>query len=84
VCSGLALEALDERCGQEVETGVAAPSQGQMRPAWPYTPRSGRTAAMAIAEDLDRATDSQWDWVAEHTLDCDEPDKFRQTVRSAT
>jgi deazaflavin-dependent oxidoreductase (nitroreductase family) len=22
---------------------------------------------MAIAEDLDRATDSQWDWVAEHT-----------------
>jgi hypothetical protein len=21
---------------------------------------------MAIAEDLDRATDSQWDWVAEH------------------
>jgi hypothetical protein len=22
---------------------------------------------MAIAEDLDRATDSRWDWVAEHT-----------------
>ena len=22
---------------------------------------------MAVAEDLDRATDSQWDWVAEHT-----------------
>ncbi|MFE2866382.1 nitroreductase family deazaflavin-dependent oxidoreductase [Embleya sp. NPDC059259] len=22
---------------------------------------------MAIGEDLDRATDSQWDWVAEHT-----------------
>lgn len=22
---------------------------------------------MAIAEDLDRAIDSQWDWVAEHT-----------------
>ena len=22
---------------------------------------------MAIADDLDRATDSQWDWVAEHT-----------------
>jgi F420H(2)-dependent quinone reductase len=22
---------------------------------------------MAIAEDLDHATDSQWDWVAEHT-----------------
>ncbi len=22
---------------------------------------------MAIAEDLDRATDSKWDWVAEHT-----------------
>ena len=22
---------------------------------------------MAIAEDLDRATDSQWDWAAEHT-----------------
>jgi len=22
---------------------------------------------MAIAEDIDRATDSQWDWVAEHT-----------------
>jgi deazaflavin-dependent oxidoreductase (nitroreductase family) len=22
---------------------------------------------MAVADDLDRATDSQWDWVAEHT-----------------
>lgn len=22
---------------------------------------------MPVAEDLDRATDSQWDWVAEHT-----------------
>ena len=29
---------------------------------------------MAIAEDLDHATDSEWDWVAEHTrryLACD-------------
>jgi hypothetical protein len=22
---------------------------------------------MAVADDLDRATDSKWDWVAEHT-----------------
>jgi AhpD family alkylhydroperoxidase len=26
------------RCGRDVETGVAAPSQGQMRPAWPHHP----------------------------------------------
>src|SRR4051794_10454487 len=31
------------------------------------TRRTGRTAAMATAEDLDHATDSQTDWVAEHT-----------------
>ena len=28
---------------------------------------TGRTAAMAVADDLDRASDSKWDWVAEHT-----------------
>jgi len=27
---------IDERCGRDVETGVAAPSQGQIRPAWAY------------------------------------------------
>src|SRR6185312_9232325 len=35
------------------------------RGAAPSAP--GRTAAMAVADDLDRATDSKWDWVAEHT-----------------
>lgn len=32
-----------------------------------HTITHGRAADMAVAEDLDRATDSQWDWVAEHT-----------------
>jgi hypothetical protein len=39
VPSGLGLEALDERCGRDVESGMAAPSQGRMRPAWPHHPR---------------------------------------------
>jgi deazaflavin-dependent oxidoreductase (nitroreductase family) len=30
-------------------------------------PASGRIVVMAVADDLDRATDSTWDWVAEHT-----------------
>jgi hypothetical protein len=52
---------------------------GMSRPAWRLRlrgrcgqrgrtiPRTGRAAAMAIADDLDRATDSLWDWVVEHT-----------------
>src|SRR5215831_1103190 len=31
------------------------------------TPAPERSTAMSVADDLDRATDSNWDWVAEHT-----------------
>jgi deazaflavin-dependent oxidoreductase (nitroreductase family) len=33
----------------------------------PYVTHLEGTADMAVAEDLDRATDSRWDWVAEQT-----------------
>jgi len=63
VPSGLGLEALNEKMWPDVEIGVAASVSGaECGPAWPHHPRTGRTAAMAIARNLDRATDSQWDW----------------------
>src|SRR5207253_6938180 len=42
-----------------------SPASRSRSPKFPSGPE--RTAAMAVADDLDRATDSKWDWVAEHT-----------------
>jgi deazaflavin-dependent oxidoreductase (nitroreductase family) len=48
----------------DVENAEPAPSQGhRYRLAAPI----GEDRTMAVADDLDRATDSKWDWVAEQT-----------------
>ncbi len=51
VPSGLGLKALDESSGRDVGTGVAAPAQGQMRPAWPpsHVPRNSHAKAHGSA-----------------------------------
>jgi hypothetical protein len=37
---------------EDVETGLAAPSQGQMRPPWPYHVRGPEGIIVALAEQL--------------------------------
>src|SRR5207237_377616 len=52
-----------------VEHGAEEVDGPRGRPggASPRTAHRGKDRRMAVADDLDRATDSQWDWVAEHT-----------------
>jgi len=38
-----------------------------MRAISPHPTSQGKETDVAVADDLDRATDSQWDWVAEQT-----------------